>query len=591
MKKICLLIVLLLVFQYLFPQTFTEQKEISLEGISASSVAWGDYDNDGDLDILLTGYTNSNIIISKIYRNNGNNSFTDQTDISLQPVREGSVAWGDYDNDGYLDILLTGYNDDLRSYHSIIYKNNGNNTFTEQAGISLTGVFNGSVSWGDFDNDGDLDILLTGIEKIDNFSGSNVAKIYRNDGNCTFIEQAGFLIRGFSNSGFSWHDYDNDGDIDILWVIGGYLSIFLNNGDKTFTRQHEISLMGVNSESFDWGDYDNDGDLDILLIGSVSTSTGSSGVSKIFRNDGNNTFSEPADLSLDGVSWGSVTWSDYDNDGYLDILVTGANTSGIECKIYRNNHNNTFTENKENTIVGVTSSSVAWGDYDNDSDLDLLLTGGTSSSYVAKIFSNDVKIANSLPNAPGNLKQVVENNSVLFTWDKATDKETPQNGLSYNLIIQSNDGAIIKNPMSDINSGIRKIVGIGNVGQNNFWTIKDLPKGKYKWSVQAIDHNYSGSKFALFETFEITTADIKEIKNHIGLVETYPNPLSHNLVIRSTDCGNTIDYEILDILGKVYQKGDFIGETVVQTGGMLSGIYFLKVYNGKATEMVRIIKE
>jgi predicted nucleotidyltransferase len=125
-----------------------------------SSVAWGDYDNDGDLDILLTGYSGS-AAVSKIYKNNGDGTFTEQTSISLAGVQYSSVAWGDYDNDRDLDILLTG---SLSNGNPVskIYKNNGNGTFTEQTSISLTGVQNSSVAWGDYDNDGDLDILLTG---------------------------------------------------------------------------------------------------------------------------------------------------------------------------------------------------------------------------------------------------------------------------------------------------------------------------------------------------------------------------------------------------------------------------------------------
>ena len=108
---------------------------ISLTSVSASSVAWGDYDNDGDLDILLIGYSNGGPV-SKIYHNNGDNTFTEQTSISLIGVYYSSAAWGDYDNDGDLDILLTGYSNS--GPVSKIYRNNGNNTFTEQTSISFT---------------------------------------------------------------------------------------------------------------------------------------------------------------------------------------------------------------------------------------------------------------------------------------------------------------------------------------------------------------------------------------------------------------------------------------------------------------------
>ena len=138
----------------LFSQQFIEQTGISLTPVGDhSSVAWGDYDRDGDLDILLTGNS-----YSKIYRNDGSNVFTEQTSIVLQGIYGGSAAWGDYDNDGDLDILLAGFG------ASRIYRNSGGPgyTFTEQTSILLIGIQNGSATWADYDNDGDLDILLTG---------------------------------------------------------------------------------------------------------------------------------------------------------------------------------------------------------------------------------------------------------------------------------------------------------------------------------------------------------------------------------------------------------------------------------------------
>ena len=95
---------------------FTEQTAILLAGVGYSSVAWGDYDNDGDLDLILTGDTNGGNRLAKIYRNNGNNTFTDQTSIVLTGVDNSSVAWGDYDNDGDL-----GYTFIWTSYRWYIY--------------------------------------------------------------------------------------------------------------------------------------------------------------------------------------------------------------------------------------------------------------------------------------------------------------------------------------------------------------------------------------------------------------------------------------------------------------------------------------
>jgi len=145
-----------------------------LTGVQWGSTAWGDYDNDGDLDILLTGDSSSGRV-NYVYRNDGSGSFT-ELDVGLTDVRDSSIAWGDYDNDGDLDILLTG--DSSSGNVSRVYRNDGGGSFTDVS-AGLKNVQRGSVAWGDYDNDGDLDILLTG--------GGN-SKVYRNDGSDTFTD-------------------------------------------------------------------------------------------------------------------------------------------------------------------------------------------------------------------------------------------------------------------------------------------------------------------------------------------------------------------------------------------------------------------
>ena len=327
-------------------ESFTEQTSISLTPVDKSSVAWGDYDNDGDLDILLTG--DSGQRTAKIYRNNGNSSFTEQTSIVLRPVYDSMVDWGDYDNDGDLDIILSGSSS--IGVISMIFRNNGNNTFTEQTDIIFGGYYRGSVDWGDYDNDGDLDILLSGQLP----GGINYAtKIFKNNGNNTFTQQTGINLTGVGYSSAAWGDYDNDGDLDIL--LTGYnglnriSKVYRNNSDDTFMEMTSISLIGVSSSSVAWGDYDNDGDLDILFGGY----DGSNRITKIYRNDEDSIFTEIA--SLVGAGSSSVAWGDYDNDGDLDILLTGT-VDGINriSEVYRNNGDNTFSEMTSISLIGVS---------------------------------------------------------------------------------------------------------------------------------------------------------------------------------------------------------------------------------------------
>jgi hypothetical protein len=501
MKSMLIFMLLSMNLLYLKAQDFIDWTSIVLPQVYNSSVAWGDYDNDGDLDILLTGNTDTSRV-SKIYRNDGGDTFTWQTGISLTGVDCGSVAWGDYDNDGDLDILLTG--DTGSDCISKIYKNNGDNTFIPQVGISLTGVCCGSAAWGDADNDGYLDILLTG-----NNGSIDVSEIYKNNGDNTFTKQSQVSLAGVSSSSVSWGDYDNDNDLDIL-LTGYYLTskIYKNYGNYVFADQTAISLQGLSNTSSAWGDYNNDGHPDILLTGDPGSGS-SWNYSLIYTNIGENNFSE--DISFDGVSSGSVAWGDYNNDGYLDVLLTGYYRLDLYVhepvsKIYKNNGDNSFTAQSV-TLTPVDASSVAWGDYDHDGDLDILLTGRSELPYppVSKIYKNNGSIFNTVPDAPANMSSVISDNDVTLSWDKASDNETPADGLTYNMHLYLNNGDTIMTSMSDIHTGYRRIPAMGNVQHDTSWTIKNLLPGQYIWSVQAIDHAFAGSPFAVTDAFIIPT--------------------------------------------------------------------------------------
>ena len=240
--------------------------------------------------------------------------------------------------------------------------------------------------------------------------------------------------------------------------------------------------------------------MDILLTGS----TGNVKISKIYSNNGDNSFTEQTSIALTGIWEGDAAWGDYDNDGDLDIILTGFTENGKIALIYQNNGNNSFTEQTSTLLSkGISGSSVAWGDYDNDGDLDLLLTGSTDNGYIAKIFNNNIVKSNLKPSAPTNLESIVNKNSVMFSWNKSTDNETPQNGLHYNLVIGTTPNGInTLSPMSNRVTGYRRVVRLGNSETNNY-TMKDLTEGVYYWSVQAIDGVFAGSEFASETNFII----------------------------------------------------------------------------------------
>ena len=469
----------------------------NLEGVYFNSASWGDYDNDSDLDILLTGTTGSNNI-AKVYRNDSGN-FTD-INAALIGVNNSYVEWGDYDKDGDLDILLTGLNNTSGSI-SKVYRNDSGN-FTDIR-ANLPGVSSSDAAWGDYDNDGDLDILLTGGTLISG-SSVNITKVYRNDsGSFTDIEAN---LQGVWAGSADWGDYDKDGDLDIL--ITGSTNGFSSGISKVYRNDSGsftdigASLTGVFSGDAAWGDYDNDGDLDILLVGLRENN--SYPLAKIYRNDGGN-FTE-INAGLQGTYYSSVDWGDYDNDGDLDILLAGANNPSSISKLYRND-GGSFTDISAN-LQGVFGSSLAWGDYDKDGDLDILLAGNPfwASSGITKVYRNNLLTLNNLPTTPAGLIASVNGNSVSLNWSPATDAETPQQGLTYNLRVGTTPGGSeIMSPMANSN-GTRKVVQMGNVNQNTNWRLKNLKPGTYYWSVQAIDTAFAGSTFATEGSFTVSTS-------------------------------------------------------------------------------------
>lgn len=366
---------------------------VALPGVTYSSVVCGDFNNDGKSDVLLTGaYGSMFNPISQIWQNLSGGRFTN-LNAALPGLSSSAVARGDFDNDGRLDILLTGFagvdGNNFPIYLSQVWHNLGNGNFTNvQAG--LPGVDTGAVALGDFDNDGNLDILLTGYSAT-----GAVAQVWRNRGNGTFTNiNAG--LTGVLYSSVALADYDNDGKLDILLTgtPNGFgntalTQLWRNLGNGTFTNR-STNLPGVSQGAVAWGDIDQDGRLDILLSGNTITGA----ICQVWRNLGNGVFTN-MNAGLPGVYESSVALGDYDNDGKLDIVLAGRNNQSQPiCQVWRNTGNWGFT-NLNAGFAGIHYGSVAWADFDNDGRLDLLLAGlDTVGNPSLQVYHNNTTLIN-----------------------------------------------------------------------------------------------------------------------------------------------------------------------------------------------------
>ncbi|CAD5914344.1 FG-GAP-like repeat-containing protein [Planktothrix agardhii] len=366
--------------------SFTKDTSISLPGVYWGSVAWADYNGDGKPDFLLTGYDNSNNPISKLYKNTGS-GFSEDTSVSLPGVSASSVAWADYNGDGKPDLLLTGW--DGSDYISKLYKNTGSG-FSEDTSVSLPGVSVGSVAWADYNGDGKQDFLLTGFDSYSSETISNkISKLYKNTGS-GFIEDTRVSLPGVGRSSVAWADYNGDGKPDLL-LTGednsyNQISKLYKNTGSGFIEDTTVSLPGVGYSSVAWADYNGDGKQDFLLTGY----DGSGYISKLYKNTGNG-FTEDTRVSLPGVHWSFVAWADYNGDSKPDFLLTGYDSYSLGTKISKlyKNTGRGFIEDTSVYLPGVGWSSVAWSDYNGDGKPDFLLTGkDNSDNYISKLYKN-----------------------------------------------------------------------------------------------------------------------------------------------------------------------------------------------------------
>ena len=488
-----------------------EQTDIELDQISHGTALWADIDTDGDMDILLSGLKGTDTEYTaeaRVYTNDDySDHFTPQEILAeIAPNNEGGAAWGDFDNDGDPDLIVTG---DPNSPTKLFRNDDGRFTLIT---TEIPGVSAGSVDWGDYDNDGDLDILLTG-----NIGDNNdITKVYRNDGKDSDdpdlynFHEIDLTLPGVRRGSARWGDYDRDGDLDIL-ISGSLLYkvwLYNNDGNGGF-NEVSTGISNINGHSI-WCDYNNDGYPDIVIAGSSDGGP----VTKIFRNDADGqgrTFTD-INAGLPGLEAGSVSCGDYDVDGDVDILITGRDADNRpKTKLYENVGDDNFEEaNVE--LPGVVFSSGTWADYNNDDRPDILLSGyqfdpdvNRPGNRFTAVFEGKAAGNNQHPATPQNLSAVIDDNSVVLSWDPATDPETPSEGLTYNVRIGTTPGGSeIMSTMADPVSGQLYISRQGNSGSNTFFTLKDFSYDiTLYWSVQTVDPSLGASAFSEEQVFTI----------------------------------------------------------------------------------------
>jgi enediyne biosynthesis protein E4 len=407
-----------------FQQDSTQTEEKYYLETMGTGVAWIDYDQDGLMDVYFIQSAATDIykpphpLRSALYHNNGDGTFTDVTDkagVGGEGHYGQGVAVGDFDNDGYPDLYVTGYG------RAILYHNNGNGTFTDITAKSFVGDEGGwstSAGWFDYDKDGWLDLVVTNY--IDwnaknniwcgerrpgyrsychpgNYKGQRI-KLYHNnhDGTFTDVSDASGVGKPEAKGmGVVLADFNNDGWPDIAVANDSWPNfLFLNKHNGTFEDVSLVSGMAASEDGryeagmgIDAADVDGDGWMDLYITHLDFE------LNRLYRNSHDGTFTDETFRSRIGnkavlLSGVAMKFLDYDNDGWNDILqLNGAMLDNVSLYhgevsykepllMYRNLGKGEFDKVSDSLgpdfIHPIVGRGLATADYDNDGDIDIV---------------------------------------------------------------------------------------------------------------------------------------------------------------------------------------------------------------------------
>ncbi len=503
----------------------------SLPGVYFSAPGWADFNKDGLTDLAITGTSFDGNKVTLLFEND-EGLLKQDLNQNILSFFGGHVSWADYNNDGHLDFSLSGFKvENFNTFPgtAFYYWDNNSSTLIYDQQVNVTadiglgvdlGIIGGSnnFDWGDYDNDGDLDLVIGGQD----YTGARLLKIFNNDNGVLVFDDKQINIIPIFPCIVKWVEMNNDGYLDLV-AIGGDSTggtsarVYLNDPSYILENSlgHYKGYLGVTAGAVDFGDFNNDGLIDFVVTGLNFQNQPSTFLVKNFGYS-----IEAIETDIDGVFYGKPDLADYDNDGDLDLLITGLSSAdGTEpiSTIYIQSNSGQFSPDLTLSLDSVGYSSSSWADYNNDGDLDLFIAGAKANQdIIAKVYDNLESLTNK--NHPPNIVfgldgTSINGNQITLKWDPSIDPpnpgggSTPVEGLLYQLQVgtEENEHEIITGHY-----------GIGLTGTTNltYRYLRNIPEGNYKWRVRSIDHAKSASEWSSWHEFyiDVTAPTIESVQ-------------------------------------------------------------------------------
>lgn len=396
MHKIIIAGMLLLLVQQLQGQIFyTEIVQSDLIATHFNDMDFSDVDGDGDLDVVIAGFREDGLYRADLYFNNGNGIFTRSLNTNFPPVFIPSIVFTDIDGDNDEDLFISGTGITDEGYIKL-YTNDGNGIFTEFPSSIFLGLpVNGyDADFSDIDNDGDQDLCLIGGR----FLASKHANLYFNDGTGVFSKDTMSDLHAVASGTVDFSDIDNDGDQDLLITgmsedLVSSTKLYENDGTGKFDVLNSSNLEQLGLSTVAFTDIDGDSDQDFILSGRPNTSPSSPHVTLLYKNNGDGIFMETANNSINQLSFNSLSFGDVEGDGDNDLLISGGAqwTTDEITKLYLNDGTGEFTEYLNSDFEPIRQGTAVFEELNGDDKIDMIFSGRSSSSQalsIAKVYEN-----------------------------------------------------------------------------------------------------------------------------------------------------------------------------------------------------------